>query len=191
MPVLSEPYAPVVMMSTPMYLLLAFALSALCSLFWRRRSSMSTMSTPVMPAQTRELLDEKRAVEAGILDTMQEQKVPAPPNRTSNSSVQRPFTPPLPTPLIATQDLNFGRGENASYYSPLSESPVMSSFETFDSFEALGRDVPRRRSYTKTTPGGVEVTGEVVLGEGWRRHTRVFGGGVCMACEESDRRMTA
>jgi hypothetical protein len=49
----------------------------------------------------------------------------------------------------------------------------------------------RRRSYTKTTADGTEVTGEIVVGEGWRRHTRVFGGGVCEACAESDRRMSA
>lgn len=54
---------------------------------------------------------------------------------------------------------------------------------------------PRRRSYTKATTvaGGEEVqmTGEIVEAEGWRRHTRVFGGGVCLACEESERRMSA
>lgn len=80
-------------------------------------------------------------------------------------------------------------GTNASYYdSPTSGSPIIS---TFDSFEAGVVDFPRRRSYTKTTAGGVEVQGEVVMAEGWRRHTRVFGGGVCIACEESERRMTA
>jgi len=59
-------------------------------------------------------------------------------------------------------------------------------------------DIPRRRSYTKTVGAmrggneGVEVTGEIVVSpEGWRRHTRVFGGGVCKACEESERRMSA
>ncbi|EPE29748.1 hypothetical protein GLAREA_00908 [Glarea lozoyensis ATCC 20868] len=31
----------------------------------------------------------------------------------------------------------------------------------------------------------VEVQGEIIVAEGWRRHTRVFGGGVCKACEES------
>lgn len=41
----------------------------------------------------------------------------------------------------------------------------------------------------------VEVQGEIIVAEGWRRHTRVFGGGVCKACEESkqevERRGTA
>ncbi|KFX99054.1 hypothetical protein V490_01975 [Pseudogymnoascus sp. VKM F-3557] len=39
---------------------------------------------------------------------------------------------------------------------------------------------PRRRPYT-TTAAGVEVVGEVVTGEGWRRHIRVYGGGVYLA----------
>jgi len=50
---------------------------------------------------------------------------------------------------------------------------------------------PRRRSYTKNMPDGGEVSGEIIVAEGWRRHTRVFGGGVCKACEESERRMSA
>lgn len=45
---------------------------------------------------------------------------------------------------------------------------------------------PRSYEYTKSS-GGVEVVGEVVVGEGWRRHTRVYGGGVCLACLESER----
>jgi hypothetical protein len=34
----------------------------------------------------------------------------------------------------------------------------------------------------------VEVQGEIIVAEGWRRHTRVFGGGVCKVCEESKQR---
>ncbi|OBT47282.1 hypothetical protein VE00_02045 [Pseudogymnoascus sp. WSF 3629] len=48
----------------------------------------------------------------------------------------------------------------------------------------------RRRSYT-ITAAGVELVGEVVTGEGWRRHTRVYGGGVCLACLESERMRAA
>lgn len=55
---------------------------------------------------------------------------------------------------------------------------------------------PRRRSYTKmkTMEGQddivqLNVQGEIVVAEGWRRHTRVYGGGVCLACAESERRM--
>jgi hypothetical protein len=50
-------------------------------------------------------------------------------------------------------------------------------------------DTPRRRSYTKMTSAGTEITGEIVVAEGWRRHTKVFGGGVCAACEENERRL--
>jgi hypothetical protein len=61
---------------------------------------------------------------------------------------------------------------------------------TFSSFEAM-EIPPRRRSYTKIMADGTEVSGEIIAAEGWRRHTKVFGGGVCKACEENDRRMTA
>jgi len=50
--------------------------------------------------------------------------------------------------------------------------------------------IPRRRSYTRTRDG-VEVQGEVVVVEAWRRHTRVYGGGVCLACAESEERRLA
>ena len=37
---------------------------------------------------------------------------------------------------------------------------------------------------------GIELAEEVIIAaEGWRRHTRVYGGGVCLACEESEEQM--
>ncbi|KAI9742153.1 MAG: hypothetical protein M1818_004053 [Claussenomyces sp. TS43310] len=50
--------------------------------------------------------------------------------------------------------------------------------------------VPRRRSYTKDVEG-VEVEGEIIVADGWSRHTRVYGGGVCQACLESERKALA
>lgn len=47
---------------------------------------------------------------------------------------------------------------------------------------------PRRRSYTKAQ-NGVEVQGEIIVAEAWKRHTKVFGGGVCQACLESEQKM--
>ena len=39
---------------------------------------------------------------------------------------------------------------------------------------------------------GIELAEEVIIAaEGWRRHTRVYGGGVCRACEESEEQMRA
>ncbi|KAH6683427.1 hypothetical protein B0J14DRAFT_556666 [Halenospora varia] len=50
--------------------------------------------------------------------------------------------------------------------------------------------IQRRRSYVKPVPNSdMTVTGEIIVAEGWRRHTRVFGGGVCKACEESSTEM--
>ena len=37
---------------------------------------------------------------------------------------------------------------------------------------------------------GIELTEEVIIAaKGWRRYTRVYGGGVCQACEESEEQM--
>jgi hypothetical protein len=36
-------------------------------------------------------------------------------------------------------------------------------------------------------PMGIELNEEILIAaEGWRRHTRVYGGGVCQACIESE-----
>lgn len=76
---------------------------------------------------------------------------------------------------------------------PLEEIPELSTSEFSSSSpneaSALdGSNIPRRRSYTKNQDG-VEVQGEVVMGDTWRRHTRVYGGGVCLACLESENKM--
>lgn len=84
-----------------------------------------------------------------------------------------PAPPPLPSPTT----------EMSSSFESFAPSPSAAQFEI--------EMPPRRRSYTKATPDGGEVSGEIVVAEGWRRHTRVFGGGVCKACEESERRMSA
>jgi hypothetical protein len=87
-------------------------------------------------------------------------------------------------------------GQPPPFAPPFPSSPTFDSESnswTFDSYEPvleMGMP-PRRRSYTKNTPDGGEVSGEIVVAEGWRRHTRVFGGGVCKACEESERKMSA
>ncbi|XMA07893.1 hypothetical protein WAI453_000684 [Rhynchosporium graminicola] len=185
MPVLSEPYAHAAM-GVP-YFLVAFAILGICSVIIRRRRS----TTPLL--QNPELLEkEPETFRYEDSTSFRSENKEISPFEQTVTRMQRPpqpppFTPPMP--LIETQDLGYGMGTNASYYDfPTSDSPIMS---TFDSFETGVMDVPRRRSYTKIINGGVEVQGEVVLAEGWRRHTRVFGGGVCIACEESDRRMTA
>jgi hypothetical protein len=56
---------------------------------------------------------------------------------------------------------------------------------------SLPMPAPRRRSYNKNLSidgsMGIEVNEEImVAAEGWRRHTRVYGGGVCQACLESE-----
>jgi hypothetical protein len=85
--------------------------------------------------------------------------------------IQRPPQPPPFTPPTLEQT-----GMNISSFEPFRPATEMP---------------PRRRSYTKTMSDGTEVSGEIIIAEGWRRHTRVFGGGVCKACEESERRLSA
>ncbi|KAF7895491.1 uncharacterized protein EAF01_009453 [Botrytis porri] len=80
-----------------------------------------------------------------------------------------PFTPPSPLEPLSYTPIHGGESESA----PPTEI------------------LHRHRSYTKppnpltNTP---VVNGEIISGDGWRRHTRVFGGGVCEACAESERR---
>ncbi|RDL38920.1 uncharacterized protein BP5553_03260 [Venustampulla echinocandica] len=102
----------------------------------------------------------------------------------------QPFTPRVHSPPSASTQFFVA--------SPTETAASSVSSETTES-----KDFARRRSYSKalTIPSPsnshaaetteVQVSGEIVLAEGWRRHTRVFGGGVCMACEENQRRMTA
>lgn len=117
------------------------------------------------------------------------------------SDFQYQFQEPLlslRSPTTTSPTLDETNLTNVRNLESVPASPISSSPSTFNSFQPtpIITDIPRRRSYTKTINGGteieVEVTGEIVVSpEGWRRHTRVFGGGVCKACEESERRMSA
>ncbi|KFY82513.1 hypothetical protein V500_10495 [Pseudogymnoascus sp. VKM F-4518 (FW-2643)] len=78
----------------------------------------------------------------------------------------------------------------AGIYPPTTTNPSTPPTTSAAGAPATPATEPRRRSYTKTA-AGVEVVGEVVTGEGWRRHTRVYGGGVCLACLESERMRAA
>jgi hypothetical protein len=116
------------------------------------------------------------------------QALPFTPPTLSTTIFPAPSSPSSPAPPSPG-------GLNQSYYdSPIDEfssfpppSPAILSTSTTTNVET---ELPRRRSYTRTT-SGTEVTGEIITAEGWRRHTRVFGGGVCKACEESERRLSA
>jgi len=59
-----------------------------------------------------------------------------------------------------------------------------------DGITVASQSSPRRRSYTKVEDG-VTVKGEIIVAEAWKRHTKVYGGGVCLACLESEQRMRA
>ncbi|PQE11055.1 hypothetical protein CJF31_00000816 [Rutstroemia sp. NJR-2017a BVV2] len=103
--------------------------------------------------------------------------------RTTPPSI--PLTFPLPTTSSEFSHLPFPHHHNPS-------SPSHSTLPP----------PPRRRSYTRPHPNNTnpssphspsypDINGEILIGDGWRRHTKVFGGGVCEACAESERRMSA
>lgn len=51
--------------------------------------------------------------------------------------------------------------------------------------------VPVRRTSYSQTIDSLPAEDEVVVAPSWKRHTRVYGGGVCEACEESAAKMRA
>ena len=80
-----------------------------------------------------------------------------------------------------------------SHQSSSSSNSVSSSAGSAPAISPLSpqSDIPRRRSYTKTVETSaeeVEMKGQIQETESWRRHTRVYGGGVCLACLESEER---
>lgn len=89
----------------------------------------------------------------------------------------------------AAQLLPQEQAEQPSEYIWAPDSPPDFSTSLSSAPDATA-SIPRRRSYTRTREG-VEVQGEVVVVEAWRRHTRVYGGGVCLACAESEERRLA
>ncbi|KUJ17921.1 uncharacterized protein LY89DRAFT_732629 [Mollisia scopiformis] len=147
------------------HVLAAFVLISCVVILIRRRTS----SNKLPPAQIEHFNDEKKY-------EYQEPLLRMP----------RPASPTL----AETNLTNVRNLESVPSVSP--STSIVESFEPQQ--QQLQIDIPRRRSYTKTigVEKEIEVTGEIVVSpEGWRRHTRVFGGGVCKACEESERRMSA
>ncbi|EKD20235.1 hypothetical protein MBM_02187 [Drepanopeziza brunnea f. sp. 'multigermtubi' MB_m1] len=191
MPVLAESYPHAAIGAA--YLLLAFAVLSLGSLIWRRYTTIArgATSSRTPTTQTSVFSEEKESGIPQIGD--QERVLPSLFSSSSSSSYGYPQSsrPPssLPSlPVIATQDLGV-RTQVPDYESP-TWPPLVSATESFEAAARGMVDWPKRRSYTETTLEDVEVQGEVVvMAGGWRRHTNVFGGGVCVACKESDRRM--
>jgi hypothetical protein len=180
MPVLSStssPPGPIPFLSSlnPQYIILAAILGLFIGIFMSRKKRPS--STLPTSSQDLEPVSEKTP-----LRNPQFERPPPPP----------PFTPP-------TLDLSAPQNTILSNYSdiPFTSSPTTFSPPQFPAFESspsssydsVGGELPRRRSYTSKTIDGMNVEGEIIVAEGWRRHTKVFGGGVCKACEENKERM--
>jgi hypothetical protein len=184
-------------------LLCAIAISALVRFVVRRSRVSAHSPSPVMDAtresKSRERDDEKPSERPKLWE--------------DDKSETRPYAPPQPW-----ETMNYTQSPLQSFspsfppyaVSSYSSQPVYSSIpqptisqEDSNESDATARESsteagfapPRRRSYTKNLPMpgsenvDVSVQGEIVMGEGWRRHTRVYGGGVCLACLESEQKM--
>ena len=168
MPVLSEPHSHGVASlpdTTAIYVGLGALFLVLLGVFISRRSKTTQYPVMATSSEKEPLMNNNNSNNETTLPESQS-AVPVSP---AKPRIQRP-PPPLPfTPPM------------------LEQSPTEMTFTSFEAMEIP----PRRRSYTKIMTDGTEVSGEIIAAEGWRRHTKVFGGGVCKACEENDRRMTA
>lgn len=125
-------------------------------------------------------------------------QIPAPSTQNLIKDHSQGPNPPLPTlQPLALHTHHPPSASTQSFATPPTEVTVTS----LSSERITSENLPRRRSYSRTltvpSPGDsqiseaikVQVSGEVVLAEGWRRHTRVFGGSVCKACEGNQRNM--
>ena len=170
MPVLSEPpHHGIANLPdlTVTYVFLGAFLLVLLGVFIRRRTKTSQF--PIMASSSSQ--PEKEPLISNNNNDTGLESQSASPVSGAKPRIQRPPQPPPFTP-------------------PMLEQTEM-TFSSFEPFEPAMEIPPRRRSYTKMMTDGTEVNGEIIVAEGWRRHTRVFGGGVCKACEESERRMSA
>ena len=188
MPVLSESHPPGIATNllpsiTLIYVFLGASLLVLLGIYISRlskSSQLSLMASSSSSSEKQTLLPTTNATSntapssTSYPVTESQSAAPAAP---AKPRIQRPPQPlPFTPPVLDQSQLQLQ-----------SQSPTEMTFSSFEALEAS----PRRRSYTKTMSDGTEVSGEIIVADGWRRHTRVFGGGVCKACEESERRMTA
>ncbi|RDW82919.1 hypothetical protein BP5796_04410 [Coleophoma crateriformis] len=118
------------------------------------------------------------------------------PSSGSGSRTDSSYKPSLQLQSPSYTSTSFSETDQNPDYT-LSSSPISfvptsapSPIPFVDDLDLQGQG-PRRRSYNRLTTDGVSVAGEIVVAEGWRRHTKVFGGGVCLACIENERRASA
>jgi hypothetical protein len=197
MPVLSEETKHSFSPFTYLFLLGAVLLLSYSSWVLLKRRRISRTAAQQLPSYTA-AKNEKEGLLFQDSPTPPSSLSPKNENLNLNLNFQRPpqplpFTPP--TPASNQEYYSSSPMQDFTHITPESTTPSETNFVTSPISqsppETFDPTLPRRRSYTKQTPSGAEVSGEIITGEGWRRHTRVFGGGVCKACEESDRRMTA
>lgn len=140
---------------------------------------------------------------------------PLPPYIMARPPPAAPLTPPPPTQVFTPEHSALGatliHQPNPDYLStnptpPTSSDPALPQTQSSPltipahSRSSSSEADPSPHSFPSPTPflppamedagKGVDVKGEVVsvtdgFGTGWTRHTRVYGGGVCLACAAS------
>ncbi|KAF7874072.1 hypothetical protein EAF04_002744 [Stromatinia cepivora] len=208
MPVVSEPtmglnhtyiYGFFSNVSTP-YLFLSILFFLCITIFIRRKRSTATKvqyhfppSRPSTPLPEKSNINIFPYIDEKVNSDASNPSQPRSNHQSSTSSSDFSTTPSS----ISTSPQTFSRPPPPppftppSSLEPLPYSPIHGGISGSPSTETLP---PRRRSYTKPPNplmNAPVVNGEIISGDGWRRHTRVFGGGVCEACAESERRMSA
>jgi len=183
MPVLSEPepsYGLAILPPTPVTsVFLAAVLLVLLGIHLSRRRRTMSMGMSMGMSMSME--------PKAPSSPSPSEKVPRTSSQTNNTS-PRPDPPPSASPEEPKRSPQ-APPQSAPFCPPL-PAPTDPDFSSFEPVEPALALPPRRRSYTKTMVDGTEVSGEILVAEAWRRHTRVFGGGVCQACEESERMST-
>lgn len=126
------------------------------------------------------------------------------PNPDYLASTRPPLSPPLPTSPTFTksqpvdipaplQQRRFDSSVSAETEDGSSESAPHGGLYSSNSFPTINPYLPPAPPDHEGYPlpeKSVEVQGEVIsvtdgYGTGWTRHTRVYGGGVCLACAAS------
>jgi hypothetical protein len=110
----------------------------------------------------------------------------SPPGTATSSSLSPPTIPSTspPAPLSG-----IGPPPPRRFSNPQAQGQGQSSIVGPSSSSTSTTFPPRRRSWNKSQMG-IQVNEEIIVAaEGWRRHTRVYGGGICAACGDCARRL--
>lgn len=131
-----------------------------------------TLSPMAEEDENREFRDlESQTVPSASTSSASQTGTREPPRRRSYTKTSTiPLSPQSTISMSSPRDISPTAPARASTF------PVTADSSEFD----FG-------SGSDPLPMGIELNEEIIIAaEGWRRHTRVYGGGVCQACVESE-----